>query len=52
MYELWYDYLKMKCKKTEELCYMGTGSFIVYIKTEDIYVDIGKDVETRFYLEL
>ena len=23
-------------------------SFIVYIKTEDIYVDIAKDAETRF----
>ena len=27
---------------------MDTGSVIVYIKTEDIYVDIAKDVETRF----
>ena len=27
---------------------MDTDSFIVYIKTEDIYSDIAKDVETRF----
>ena len=27
---------------------MDTGSFIVYIKTEDIFIDIQKDVETRF----
>ena len=27
---------------------MDPGSVIVYIKTEDIYVDIAKDVETRF----
>ena len=27
---------------------MVTGSFIVYIKTDDIYKDIAKDVETRF----
>ena len=27
---------------------MDTDSFIMYIKTEDIYVDIAKDVETRF----
>ena len=27
---------------------MDTNSFIVYIKTEDIYKDITKDVETRF----
>ena len=26
---------------------MDTDSFIVYIKTEDIYSDITKDVETR-----
>ena len=27
---------------------MDTDSFIVYIKTGDIYSDIAKDVETRF----
>ena len=27
---------------------MDIDSFIVYIKTENIYVDIKKDVETRF----
>ena len=27
---------------------MNTDSYIVYIKTEDIYVDIGKYVKTRF----
>ena len=27
---------------------MDKDSFIVYIKTEDIYSDIAKDVETRF----
>ena len=27
---------------------MDTDSFMAYIKTEDIYVDIAKDVETRF----
>ena len=27
---------------------MDTDSFIVYIKTADIYKDIAKDVETRF----
>ena len=29
------------------LCYIDTDSFIVYIKAEDIYSDIAKDVETR-----
>ena len=27
---------------------MGTNSFSVYIKTDDIYKDIAEDVETRF----
>ena len=27
---------------------MDTESFIVYIKTKDIYVDNAKDIETRF----
>ena len=27
---------------------MDTDSFIVYIKTCDIYKDIAKDIETRF----
>ena len=28
---------------------MGTDSFIVYIKTDYIYIDIAEDVETTFY---
>ena len=27
---------------------METDSFLVYIKTDDVYKDIAKDVETRF----
>ena len=27
---------------------MSTDSFVVYIKTEDIYLDIAKDAENRF----
>ena len=48
MYEFWYDYLKPKYGEKAKLCYMDTDSFIVYIKTEDIYKDIAEDVETRF----
>ena len=29
-------------------CFMDTDNFIVYIKADDIYKDITKDVETRF----
>ena len=31
-----------------KLCQTGINSFTVYIKTEDIYANIVKDVETRF----
>ena len=41
MYESWYDYMKPKYGEKAKLCYMDTHSFIVYIKTEHIYVDIG-----------
>ena len=40
--------MKPKYKENTKLCYMDTDSFIVHIKTEDIYTDIVKDVETRF----
>ena len=48
MYEFWYDYVKPKYGEKVKLCYMDTDSFIVYIKTDDIYKDIAEDVETRF----
>ena len=48
MYEFWYDYVKPKYGEKAKLCYMHTDSFIVYIKTEDIYSNIGKDAQIRF----
>ena len=48
MYEFWYNYIKPKYGEKSKLCYVDTDSFIVYIKTEGIYVNIVKDVETRF----
>ena len=48
IYEFWFDYVKPKYGEKAKLCYMDTGSFIAYIKTEDIYVDITKDILTRF----
>ena len=47
-YEFRYDYLKVKYGEKSKLYYMDTDIFIVYIKTEDIYIDISKDSETRF----
>ena len=48
MYEFWCNYVKRKYDEKVKLCYMDTDSFIVYIKTGDIYKDIAEDVETRF----
>ena len=48
MYEFWYDYMKPKYGDNVKLCYMGTDSFIMHIKTEDFYKDIADDVEKRF----
>ena len=48
MYEFWQDYVKLKYGEKAKLYYMDTDSFIVYIKTDNIYKDIAEDVETRF----
>ena len=48
MHDFWYDYVKPRYDKKVKLCGMDTDSFIVYIKTDDIYKNIAEDVETRF----
>ena len=48
MYEFWYDYMKPKYNDNVRLCYMDTDSFVMHIKTNDFYKDIGSDVENRF----
>ena len=48
MYEFWYDYMKPKYNDNVKLRYMGTGSFIINIKTNDFYEDIASDIENRF----
>ena len=48
MHEFWYDYVKPKYGEKAKLCYMDADSFIVYIKTDNIYKNITEDVDTRF----
>ena len=48
MPEFWYDYVKPKYGEKTKMFYMDADSFIVYIKTDDIYKDIAEDFETRF----
>ena len=48
MYEFLYDYVKPKHGENTKLCYMDTDSFIVHVKTDNIYKVIAENVETRF----
>ena len=48
MYEFWYDYLKPKYGNNVKLCYMDTDSFVMNVKTNDLYRDIANDMESRF----
>ena len=48
MYEFWYDYMKPKYNDNVKLCYMGTNTFVMNIKTIDSYKDIANDVECKF----
>ena len=40
--------MKSKYDENAKLCYMAIGSFIVYIKADNICKDIAEDVKTRF----
>ena len=49
MHELWYDYVKQKYgQKSQNYVIWIQTALVVYLKTEDNYVDTAKDVETRF----
>ena len=48
MYRCWYDYVKPKYGQKARLRYVDKDTFIVYIKTDDIYKDIKEDIKTRF----
>ena len=48
MYEFWYGYVKPKYGENAKFFYMDTGSFIVHVKTDDIYKDIAEAIEARF----
>ena len=48
MYEFWFDYSKTKYQNNTKLCYMNADSFIIYIRTEDVYEGIADDLEKIF----
>ena len=45
MYEFWYEYLKPKYGDKIKLCYTHTDSFVIEVKTEDLYAYISDDVK-------
>ena len=40
MNKFWHDYVKRKHAENAKLYYADTDSFIVYIKTDNIYKDV------------
>ena len=48
MYEFCFDFIVPKYGDRGKLCYTGTDSYIINIKTEDFFADIFNDVEKRF----
>ena len=52
MHEIWYDYIKSKYGHKSKLCHMDTDSFIVYIKTDNIYKNIAEDLIFQWKLDL
>ena len=48
MYGFWYDYIKPKYGDRTKLCYTDTDSFVIYIKTEDLFEDISSNVDRWF----
>ena len=41
----WYDYVKPKYGPMAKLCYMDTDSFIIHVKSKDIYTDLAGGVK-------
>ena len=48
MHQFWYDYIKPNYQNNTKLCYVHTDSFVIYIKTEDVYEGIADDLEEKF----
>ena len=47
MYTFWYDYIKPRYQDKVNLSYLYTDSFLVNLKTDDVYKDIENDVGKR-----
>ena len=47
MFDYWCDYVNPKYGKKAKLCYKNTDSFIVQIKSEEIYEDLVENIKVR-----
>ena len=43
--EFWYNFIQPKFQCSPKLSYMDADSFIIHIKTEDVYEDIAYDIK-------
>ena len=43
-----HDYVKPKYGENSKLCYMDIDTFIVHVKTDNIYKDTAEDFEIRY----
>ena len=50
--KLLYDYVKPKYGEKAKLCYVDRDTFMVYIKTDDIYKDIAESKVWYFRLSV
>ena len=48
MYEFSFHYVKPKHSAKAQLSYIDADSFIIHLKTDDIYKDIAEDVGRKF----
>ena len=52
MYEFWYDYVKPNYEEKANLCYTDTDSFIVYLKTDNIYKTLQNMLQKGVILQI
>src|SRR6218665_1993062 len=48
MYDIHYNYILPKYVERAKLLYTDTNSFAYEIQTDDFYIDIAEDIDTRF----
>ena len=47
MYQFWYNCIKTKYQNNANLCHKDTDSFILHIKTKDVYRDIANNLAKK-----